>query len=142
MPSYGVPRHSWIVKACSENPSQTYGNMMLDETTEIKPMSISLTHSSLLHGPVCVRVCVRVYLSMSGLFSPHPRLQWIFCHKYMLCLPTGLWSIVYNCTQQEKEGSSYEPLPDGNQISSSAGTLKCLIKPEVLTGLNYSDTLR
>lgn len=30
---------------------------------------------------------------------------------------------------------------DLNQITSSVGTLKCIIKPEVLTGHNYSNTL-
>lgn len=33
------------------------------------------------------------------------------------------------------------PMHDVNQISSSVGTLKCFIKAEVLTGLNFSDTV-
>lgn len=54
----------------------------------------------------------------------------------VLCLPTGLWSSAA-WAEKESEGGPRVSDLEANQICSSAGTPNCVIKPEVLMGLNF-----
>ena len=135
--------HSWVGKAYSEKPSQTYGNMVLGVTAEANPCQSHQLTLACRTAP-CVCVCVRASVCLSVLSTPKP--QWVFCQGCMLCLPNGLWSSgVQPHTERDRararEGGSSASILDANQICSSVGTLKHFIKSKVPTGRSYSDTL-
>lgn len=99
---------------------------------KFKPMPMLLTHSNIQYVSVCVCACKPL------LSKPKPTA--VFCHGWVLRLPIGQWSSAAGA-EKESEGGPRVSSLDTNQICSSAGMPSCFIKPDVLTGLSFNDTI-